>query len=63
MSSLIEQYVQRLQDRVRQESEALADGRPVSLEDYRQRVGYTKGLKWALTELEDLWKRVPKEDR
>ncbi len=63
MSSLIEEYVQRLKQRIASEAEALADGRPTSLEDYRQRVGYTKGVRWALSELEDLWKRTPKEDR
>lgn len=63
MSSLIEEYVHNVQARITRESAALADGNPATLEEYRQRVGYIKGLKWALTELETVYKKTPKEDR
>lgn len=63
MSSLVEEYVHHVQARIARESTALADGQPTTLEDYRQRVGYLKGLKWALAELEDIYKKTSKEER
>ncbi len=61
--SLLEEYVRVLQARIDSEAVAIADGRPATLEDYRHRVGYLKGLKWALAELESTYKKTPKEER
>lgn len=63
MSNLLEEYVHSLQAQIERESVAIADGRPATLEEYRQRVGYLKGLKWALAELETTYKKTPKEER
>ena len=63
MSNLLEEYVHNLQAQIERECGAIADGRPATLEEYRQRVGYVKGLKWALSELEATYKKTPKEER
>lgn len=43
-----ERCLRLLRDEARQYADILAEGRPQTLEGYREAVGHLKGLRWAL---------------
>lgn len=60
---LLNEYVAEVKARIDILKEGLASGSAKSFDDYSKRVGTILGLKQAISLLEDLVKRKPKEER
>ena len=59
---LIEQFLEEIQKRIVAEKDALARGVAKSFDDYKKAVGTIAGLNQALTTMEDLIRKTPREE-